>query len=164
MPRRTAAPYHHPVNRQLVDEAPPGDRIADQVTAFMGSWKFIIIQTIVVSIWVAGNVYLYFNFDHYPFILLNLAFSLEAAYTAPLILLAGNRSAMRDRMTLEHTATEADKEDRQNQELLRRTAELIQRIEGLEERILSNQAALADAVGLPIAPPTTSPDGDVDAR
>ena len=157
---RTATKYHHPVNQQLVEEAPRGDRIADQVTAFMGSWKFIIIQTIVVSIWVAGNIYLYFNFDHYPFILLNLAFSLEAAYTAPLILLAGNRSAIRDRMTLEHTASEADKEDRQNQELLRRTAELIQRVEGLEERILSNQAAIADAVGLPLSPPASSGDAD----
>ena len=151
----TATKYRHPVNQQLVEEAPRGDRIADKVTAFMGSWKFIIIQTIVVSIWIAGNIYLYFNFDHYPFILLNLAFSLEAAYTAPLILLAGNRSAIRDRLTLEHTAAETDKEDRQNQELLRRTAELIQRVEGLQERILSNQAALASAVGLPLTPPPT---------
>jgi uncharacterized membrane protein len=157
----TATKYHHPVNQLLVEEAPRGDRLADQVTAFMGSWKFIIIQTIVVSIWIAGNIYLYFNFDHFPFILLNLAFSLEAAYTAPLILLAGNRSAIRDRMTLEHTASEADKEDRQNQELLRRTAELIQRVEGLQERILSNQAALASAVGLPLTPPP--PTGDPSA-
>jgi uncharacterized membrane protein len=91
----SATKYRHPVNQQLVEEAPRGDRIADRVTAFMGSWKFIIIQTIVVSIWVLGNIYLYFNFDHFPFILLNLAFSLEAAYTAPLILLAGNRSHTR---------------------------------------------------------------------
>jgi uncharacterized membrane protein len=156
---RQAEPYHHPVNQRLVDEAPAGDRIADRVTAFIGSWKFIFIQSLVVATWVAGNVYLYFNFDHYPFILLNLAFSLEAAYTAPLILLAGNRSAMRDRMTLEHTAAEADKEDRQNQELLRRTGDLIQRIEGLEERILTNQAALAKTVGVPLSTQAPSEEG-----
>jgi uncharacterized membrane protein len=157
---RRAEAYHHPVNQRLIDDAPVGDRVADRVTAFIGSWKFIFIQTVVVSIWIAGNVYLYFNFDHYPFILLNLAFSLEAAYTAPLILLAGNRSAARDRMTLEHTATETDKEDRQNQELLRRTSDLIQRIEGLEERILSNQATLARAVGLPLPPQAVSDEGN----
>ena len=161
MSRRPSGTSHrHPVNQALIDDASRGDRIADRVTNFMGSWKFIIVQTIVVSIWIAGNVYLYFNFDHYPFILLNLAFSLEAAYTAPLILLAGNRSATRDRMTLEHTAEETDKEDRQNQELLRRTKELIERVEGLEERILANQSVVAGAVGLQLATEPTATEGD----
>jgi uncharacterized membrane protein len=159
-PTTSSTPHQHPVNQALIDDASRGDRIADRVTSFMGSWKFIIVQTIVVSIWVAGNIYLYFNFDHYPFILLNLAFSLEAAYTAPLILLAGNRSANRDRMTLEHTAAETDKEDRQNQELLRRTAELIERVEGLEERILANQSVVAGAIGLKLATEHPAAEGD----
>ena len=80
--------YLHPVNRKLLDEASRGERIADQVTGFLGSWRFIVIQSVIVLIWVAGNIFLLFHFDPYPFILLNLAFSTQAAYAAPLILLA----------------------------------------------------------------------------
>jgi len=131
----------HPVNRAMYDEAPLGARIADAVTGFMGSWRFIAIQTVIVLIWISGNAYLLvFNFDPFPFILLNLAFSTQAAYAAPLILLAGNRAAIRDRMTLEHTAMEADLEDRQNRELLKGNTEIVQRVEALEQRILQLEA------------------------
>jgi uncharacterized membrane protein len=126
----------HPVNLAMTDEAPVGARIADRVTGFLGSWKFIAIQTVIVAIWIAGNVALLFRFDPFPFILLNLAFSTQAAYAAPLILLAGNRQSLRDRMTLEHAAAEADIEERQNVELLEGNQQILQRIEGLEQRIL----------------------------
>lgn len=125
----------HPVNRRLLDEAPTGARLADAVAAFLGSWRFIVLQTIVVVAWVAGNVALLFRFDPYPFILLNLAFSTQAAYAAPLILLASNRTAMRDRLTLEHAAAEADIEDRQNQELLAESRRLVERLARLEQLI-----------------------------
>src|SRR5512135_2546119 len=128
--------HHHPVNRAMYDAAPLGARIADRVTGFMGSWNFIVVQTVIVVIWIGGNVALLFHFDIYPFILLNLAFSTQAAYAAPLILLAGNRAAIRDRMTLEHTAAEADKEDRQNLELLQGNKQILERVEALEQRIL----------------------------
>ncbi len=114
-----------------------GARIADTVTSFMGSWRFIILQTVIVIAWIAGNVYLVFHFDPYPFILLNLAFSTQAAYAAPLILLAGNRSAQRDRLTLEHAASEADVEERQNEDLLTGNREILQHVQALEERILA---------------------------
>jgi uncharacterized membrane protein len=130
------AAYKHKVNREFLDEAPLSARVADRVTTFMGSWRFIIIQTAIVLAWIAGNVYLLFNFDPYPFILLNLAFSTQAAYAAPLILLAGNRAALRDRMTLEHAADEADIEEQQNERLLSGNTEILQRVEGLEARIL----------------------------
>jgi uncharacterized membrane protein len=100
--RRTAArrlASLHPVNKVMVDDAPRGARIADAVTGFMGSWNFIAIQTVIVVIWIAGNVALFFHFDIYPFILLNLAFSTQAAYAAPLILLAATRQSDRDRLT-----------------------------------------------------------------
>jgi uncharacterized membrane protein len=129
-------PHNHPVNKAMVDDAPRGARIADAVTGFMGSWRFIAIQTLIVILWIGGNVYLLYNFDPFPFILLNLAFSTQAAYAAPLILLAGNRQSLRDRMTLEHAAAETDKEDRQNQELLRGNRQILERIETLEGRIL----------------------------
>src|SRR6185369_4706679 len=84
-----------------------------------------------------------FHFDPYPFILLNLAFSTQAAYAAPLILLAGNRQSLRDRLTLEHAASEADIEEKQNVELLNGNKqlsegnrEILKRVEALEQRIL----------------------------
>ena len=149
LPRRRRPPSRHPVNREFSDEAPLGARVADGVTSFLGSWKFILIQTVIVLVWVIGNIVLLFHFDPYPFILLNLAFSTQAAYAAPLILLAGNRQALRDRMTLEHAATEADIEEKQNVELLegnraisQSNGEILKRVEGLEKRILDLESSI----------------------
>jgi uncharacterized membrane protein len=128
--------YRHPVNKEMLEDAPLGARIADRVTGFMGSWTFIVIQTVIVAVWVMGNIYLLFHFDPYPFIFLNLAFSTQAAYAAPLILLASNRSSARDRLTLEHAAAEADIEDAQNEQLLTGNKEILDRVEGLEKKIL----------------------------
>jgi uncharacterized membrane protein len=75
-----------------------GERIADSAAEGIGSWKFIIIQTILVCIWVALNLAgVAFQWDPYPFILLNLMFSVQAAYTGPILLLASNRQAAKDR-------------------------------------------------------------------
>jgi len=147
--RRPRLPSRHPVNRAMTDDAPLGARIADAVTSFLGSWKFIVIQTVIVVIWISGNVWLAFNFDPFPFILLNLAFSTQAAYAAPLILLAGNRQALRDRLTLEHAAEEGDIEEKQNDELLRGNQalaegnrEILNRVESLEQRILQLETSI----------------------
>ena len=136
----------HPVNRALLDDAPLGSRIADVVTGFMGSWRFIIIQTAIVAIWVVGNLYLLFHFDPYPFIFLNLAFSTQAAYAAPLILLASNRAAIRDRMTLEHAADQSDIEEKQNERLLHGNTEILTKVESLEERILELEKSILSAL------------------
>jgi uncharacterized membrane protein len=145
------AHFRSVVNRSYHLDAPLGARVADYVTEFLGSWTFIAIQTVIVIIWIAGNVILLFDFDPFPFILLNLAFSTQAAYAAPLILLAGNRAALRDRMTLEHTAAEADKEDEQNQQLLQGSKaleqgnrEILQRVEALEQRILQLESVIVE--------------------
>jgi uncharacterized membrane protein len=144
--RRPVA-YRHPINRKLLDEAPRGARIADHVTGFMGSWNFIIIQTVIVAIWIAGNAYLLSKpFDPYPFILLNLAFSTQAAYAAPLILLAGNRASLRDRLTLEHAADEADIEEEQNKRLLSGNTEILKKVEALEQRILELEKSILEAI------------------
>jgi uncharacterized membrane protein len=132
----------HPVNRRFREEAPLGARIADRVTAFIGSWTFLAIQTVIVIGWIAGNIVLLFDFDPFPFILLNLAFSTQAAYAAPLILLAGNRQALRDRMTLEHAAAETDLEEQQNRQLLDGNRQILERIERLERRILEMEKAI----------------------
>jgi uncharacterized membrane protein len=138
--RTKRATYLHPVTQKMVDEAPLGARIADRVTGFMGSWKFIVIQTVIVAIWISINIGILaglIKFDPYPFILLNLAFSTQAAYAAPLILLASNRTAQSDRLTLEHAASEADIGEKQNDELLRGNTEILKRIVALEEQILT---------------------------
>jgi uncharacterized membrane protein len=143
------APSRHEVNRLLYDKATRGERIADRVTGFLGSWRFIIIQTVVVTIWIVGNIYLVFHFDPFPFILLNLAFSTQAAYAAPLILLAGNRASIRDRMTLEHTAAEADFEEQQNRDLLDAQQELLRHVEALEHRILELERSILERLDRP---------------
>ncbi|MBA2489766.1 MAG: DUF1003 domain-containing protein [Chloroflexi bacterium] len=140
--------FRHVVNRRLYEEAPLGARVADAATAFIGSWRFLVIQTVLVGVWIVGNVVLLFHFDPYPFILLNLAFSTQAAYAAPLILLAGNRQVLRDRMTLEHAAAQADVEEEQNERLLKGDIEILARVATLEQRILElEQRILAELRG-----------------
>lgn len=75
-----------------------GSRLADAVAKGMGSWKFIIIQTILVVLWMALNLVAFIqHWDVYPFILLNLVFSTQAAYAAPIIMMSQNRQNERDR-------------------------------------------------------------------
>lgn len=75
-----------------------GDKVADKVANGMGSWTFIIWQTIIVIIWMTLNVVGFVHhWDIYPFILLNLIFSTQAAYAAPIIMMSQNRQNLRDR-------------------------------------------------------------------
>ena len=91
-----------------------GDRLSDSVANGMGSWKFIIWQTVIVLIWMALNIVAFVqHWDPYPFILLNLIFSTQAAYAAPIIMMAQNRQSQRDRIQADndyHTNLEAKKE------------------------------------------------------
>jgi len=77
-------------------------KIAERVTKMVGSWKFITIQSIILVFWIIWNTFGFLNFkwDSYPFILMNLFLSLQAAYTAPLILIAGEGQAEKDRKIL----------------------------------------------------------------
>ena len=75
-----------------------GQRLADSVANGMGSWRFIIIQSLIVVVWMICNVIAFIqHWDPYPFILLNLLFSTQAAYAAPIIMMAQNRQNQRDR-------------------------------------------------------------------
>ena len=112
--------HKHPVNVVHHEEATLGERVADAAAAGIGSWRFLIIQTIAVIAWLTLNIVgLVNHWDPFPFILLNLLFSVQAAYTGPVLLLAGNRQAQKDRLTLEHAAHEADKADDQNVQILK---------------------------------------------
>lgn len=129
---------------------------AEAFARFFGTPTFIVGQTLVVGLWIAANVVGFTRFDVYPFILLNLAFSLQAAYAAPLILLAQTRQADRDKAHSEadaqhREALAAASEERQalalrhteqlvalmeqNTELTRATQLLSQRIEALTVQI-----------------------------
>ena len=122
--RARRAPSTHPVNQQMIDDATLGVRIADGVTGFMGSWRFIVVQTVIVIIWIVGNILLIFNFDPYPFILLTLILSLQASYAAPLVLLAQNRQADRDRVQYDQDRAWAERNIADTDYLTRELASL----------------------------------------
>jgi uncharacterized membrane protein len=83
-------------------------RFAESIARFLGTGRFLAVQTIVVAVWITLNVFaVRLRWDPYPFILLNLAFSTQAAYAAPLILLAQNRQADRDRVQAEEDRARA---------------------------------------------------------
>jgi len=77
-----------------------GINLADKVASFVGSWEFIIIQTVILIVWMFINVENIVNFDPYPFILMNLLLSSQAAYATPMILMSSNRQATKDREEL----------------------------------------------------------------
>jgi uncharacterized membrane protein len=82
-------------------ELTSGQKAADAVATFMGSWKFVISQAVVMVLWFALNATAWaFAWDPYPFILLNLAMSAEAAFATPLLLMSQNRAAELDRQIL----------------------------------------------------------------
>jgi uncharacterized membrane protein len=115
----TGDDHQHPVNVLHHDEATFGEMLADKIASSLGSWTFLIVQTCVVLCWLTLNLIGFIHhWDPFPFILLNLLFSVQAAYTGPVLLLAGNRQAQKDRLTLEHAAYEADKADDQNVQIL----------------------------------------------
>src|SRR5215472_6767654 len=117
--RVRAGAFRSVINKTHYDDATFGERLADRIAAGIGSWRFLIIQTFLVAAWVTSNIWLLKHpFDPYPLILLNLLFSVQAAYTGPVLLLAGNRQSQKDRLTLEHAADEAERTDQQDMEIL----------------------------------------------
>jgi uncharacterized membrane protein len=100
-------PHHLRNLNDIADEhLTPGERIADGVARVMGSWTFIIVQTVLLACWIVLNVVAWIHhWDPYPFILLNLALSFQAAYSAPIIMMSQNRQAVKDRLAAEHDYT-----------------------------------------------------------
>lgn len=98
----------HPHKPRNVNEAHDeqltfGQRIADSVAATVGSWPFIIIQSVLLATWIIINIIAFsLRWDPYPFILLNLMLSFQAAYTGPFVLMSSNRQAAKDRLAAEN--------------------------------------------------------------
>ena len=96
---------HHNWHKRHADEQPLGNRVADALANLIGSWKFIIFQSVIFVIWIIVNTLWLldaYQFDPYPFILFNLFMSAEAAYASPLILMSQNRQSDRDRAQAQH--------------------------------------------------------------
>jgi uncharacterized membrane protein len=115
-----------------------GQRLADQVANGMGSWRFIIIQTLIVMLWMVLNVIAFIqHWDPYPYILLNLLFSTQAAYAAPIIMMAQNRQSERDR-------AQADADYKTNCEAKKEIEELLQKLNSIEIDKLDKILALLE--------------------
>lgn len=113
-PLGPAAEYRHDhppirsVNEEVSHSMTLGQRVADRVAVSVGSWPFIIIQSVLLCIWMGFNVYLVIKehsqpgflkaWDPYPFILLNLVLSFQAAYTGPVVMMSQNRQSEKDRL------------------------------------------------------------------
>jgi len=104
-----------------------GQRLADKVASEMGSWRFIIYQSILVAAWVALNLIGYsYRWDPYPFILLSVLFSAQAAYAAPVIMMSQNRQSERDRVqaTADYETNISAKKEIENLQLHLSTIEM----------------------------------------
>lgn len=129
---------------QHAQERTLGEKLADGTARTLGSWPFIIGQTVVVALWVALNVTAVVrHWDPYPFILLNLMFSVQAAYAAPVIMMSQNRQADRDRYQARsdyETNVKAECEVEDLQARLGEVLDILRRIDGAttEERQASH--------------------------
>lgn len=92
------------LNSEYEEQRTLGDRLADKLTAFGGSWPFIGVFFLILFLWMGINIFELNirHFDEYPFILLNLVLSCLAAIQAPIIMMSQNRQATKDRMSAEH--------------------------------------------------------------
>jgi len=146
--------HEHPpvidVNQVADEELTAGQRIADGVASNMGSWRFIIIQSCILAAWLVLNSVAWINhWDSYPFILLNLALSFEAAYSAPIIMMSQNRQAAKYRIMAEsdyHCNTKGEEETRNIMEHLDHQdvviMQIIKRMEAQHEEVMNHLARL----------------------
>lgn len=108
---------------------------AERLARIFGTPQYLIGQTTIVVVWIAANAAGLVHFDLYPFILLNLAFSTQAAYAAPLILLAETRQAERDKTWTEADARHREELSVNTMTLLQQNTELTQRVADLSEQV-----------------------------
>jgi uncharacterized membrane protein len=112
------------VSAPRLDSEAVGD-FTESIARFFGTGSYLLLQTILVAVWIVLNISaVHLRWDPYPFILLNLAFSTQAAYAAPLILLAQNRQENRDRVALEQDRRRAEETKADTEYLARELAAL----------------------------------------
>src|SRR3954463_7327777 len=138
--RQTNELMSRQVSRNVLEEAEErltfGQRIADRVAAFGGSWPFIILFSAIMLVWMTSNVVLLSRpFDPYPFILLNLALSSVAALQAPIIMMSQNRQSSKDKLLAENDYQVNLKAEMEIAALLRGQSELLARLAVLERTL-----------------------------
>lgn len=116
-------------------------KMAEQLARFFGTPQYLGAQTTIVAVWVVLNVAGVTHFDIYPFILLNLAFSLQAAYAAPLILLAQTRQALRDKAFSDADAEHREALNQQLLQLLQANTDLTAQVKSLTDEIHAHVVA-----------------------
>jgi uncharacterized membrane protein len=132
-----ATEYHHEVHREHGSAFGSGGfgAVAEKVARFFGTPQYLISQSVIVLFWIAFNAYQLVHFDPYPFILLNLAFSLQAAYAAPLILLAQTRQADRDKAFSDADAKHREAISTAQMQLLVENTRLTEEVHKLTEAV-----------------------------
>ena len=141
--RQTNELMSRQVSRNVLEEQEGaltfGQRVADRVAAFGGSWPFIGLFTCIMAIWMGVNIARKADFDPYPFILLNLCLSTVAALQAPIIMMSQNRQSMKDKLLAENDYQVNLKAEMEITALLRGQSELIARVALLERMLLRRQ-------------------------
>ncbi|HLO14194.1 MAG TPA: DUF1003 domain-containing protein, partial [Anaerolineales bacterium] len=129
------------VNEIEEEQMTLGQRVADKVADTIGSWPFIITQSIILAVWITLNVSAWIHrWDPYPFILLNLMLSFQAAYAGPVIMMSQNRQSAKDRL-----AAEIDHQVNTKAEL--EIGNLIRRLDELEQSMSESQSELKRLIG-----------------
>lgn len=130
------------VNDVHAEQLTFGARIADKVASTVGSWRFIIVQSTLLLIWLLINITgIIFRWDPYPFILLNLMLSFQAAYTGPVVMMSQNRQSEKDRLTVEETYHNTVKEAEETRGIIEHLSaqdtELLKQTQLLEQHTAS---------------------------
>ena len=143
--RQTNELMSRQVSRNVLEEAEErltlGQRIADRVASFGGSWPFIILFFVTMTLWMTINVLRVVNFDPYPFILLNLVLSALAGIQAPIIMMSQNRQATKDKLLAQNDYQVNLKAELEIASLLRGQSELLARVSLLEAMLTRRPAA-----------------------
>ena len=147
--RQTNELMSRQVSRNVLEEAEEqltfGQRVADKVASFGGSWPFIFTFAAIMIVWMGGNIVLLTKpFDPYPFILLNLVLSTIAALQAPVIMMSQNRQAAKDKLLAENDYQVNLKAEMEIEAVLRGQAELLARLSLLERHILRRNGTITD--------------------
>ncbi len=141
--RQTNELMSRQVSRNVLEEAEDrltfGQRIADKVASFGGSWPFILMFAAIMAVWISINVVQVARFDPFPFILLNLVLSTVAAIQAPIIMMSQNRQASKDKLLAENDYQVNLKAEMEIEAMLRNQAEMMARV-ALIERLIVRRA------------------------
>lgn len=153
--------HHHPpvknINEVFEQQLTTGLRASDWVAKVVGSWPFIIVQSCILTLWVVLNVIaLMRHWDPYPFILMNLVLSLQAAYTAPIIMMSQNRQAEKDRLEAHNDYVTNVKAEEEIRAILEHLAVQGDALRDIHEMLIARESGGSGS----ISEPSGTPDGD----